>query len=336
MGTFWVKQKTTMFRELPGRSWRSLGVSAGIGTVLLVIAWPIFNLVKNRTRWAEYFGQYVYPKLTAFFSSFWGIFPFSAAEFLFYGCVLGGACWAFAVVIQILGKGYLCYRLLSLLLSTGLIACSIWASFCYGWGILYQREPLANRLALTVRASSSEDLSELCAFLIAEKNALRITLSEDESGCCSPEMRKEELLITLPVLYNGLEGLDFLGGDSWCPPKSVSLSRQMRQREIVGICIWMTTEPNVNTDIPATTVVFNALHKIAHQRGYAREDKANYLAYLACMYSEDDDILYSGMLSALVHTMNKLYETDSGRYRTLREHIAMSLTGIFSGKQPAV
>lgn len=319
MVAFWRLQKDTVLRPLPGKRWRRQVAALCITLALVGIAWPVFYWVRSNTVWAEYFGQNIYPVITAFFSRFWGIFPFSAAEFLLYGSILGGCAWLAAVVVRIIRKGHALYRLSAFLLSLGIIACSVWVSFCYGWGILYQREPLANRLGLTVRASSTEELADLCAALIAETNTLRETLPEDDAGCFAPEVETQTLLASLPALYTGLEGLYFLGGEGWCRPKSVALSRQMSKTEIVGIYIWLTTEPNVDTDIPITNLAFNALHEIAHQRGYAREDEANYLAYLACMHSEDDIVRYSGLFSALVHAMNKLYENDRTLYIALRE-----------------
>jgi hypothetical protein len=46
---------------------------------------------------------------------------------------------------------------------------------------------------------------------------------------------------------------------------------------------------------------------MAHQRGFAREDEANYLAYLTCMLHPNPDFQYSGTLLALINAVNALY-----------------------------
>jgi len=48
-------------------------------------------------------------------------------------------------------------------------------------------------------------------------------------------------------------------------------------------------------------------HEMAHQRGFAREDEANYIAYLTSTLHPDPDFQYSGVMLALTYTMNTLY-----------------------------
>jgi hypothetical protein len=59
-------------------------------------------------------------------------------------------------------------------------------------------------------------------------------------------------------------------------------------------------------------------HEAAHQRGFAREDEANFLAYYVCSFSDDPSVRYSGTMLALVHAMNQLYSADSDLYFKLR------------------
>ncbi|MPN21984.1 hypothetical protein SDC9_169366 [bioreactor metagenome] len=49
---------------------------------------------------------------------------------------------------------------------------------------------------------------------------------------------------------------------------------------------------------------------MAHQRGYASEDEANFLAYIACINNEDYDFQYSGYLLALKYTASALAKVD--------------------------
>ena len=49
---------------------------------------------------------------------------------------------------------------------------------------------------------------------------------------------------------------------------------------ISGIFIPFTCEANVNATLPDWEIPFTACHELAHQRGFAREDEANYVGYL--------------------------------------------------------
>ena len=56
---------------------------------------------------------------------------------------------------------------------------------------------------------------------------------------------------------------------------------------------------------------------MAHQRGFAREDEANFIAYLVCKSSDYSEFQYSGYLLAAIYSMNALYEYDPDSYKEL-------------------
>ena len=58
-----------------------------------------------------------------------------------------------------------------------------------------------------------------------------------------------------------------------------------------------------------------AAHELAHQRGIAREDEANFVAFLVCIESEDAYIRYSGYLNLYEYVMSALSSADGKLYR---------------------
>jgi hypothetical protein len=58
-------------------------------------------------------------------------------------------------------------------------------------------------------------------------------------------------------------------------------------------------------------------HELAHFQGYMREDEANFIAYLACMASENADYRYSGAMLGLRHSLNALYAADREAYSAI-------------------
>ena len=75
----------------------------------------------------------------------------------------------------------------------------------------------------------------------------------------------------------------------------------------------------MNTDTPMLFFASSCNHEAAHQRGFAREDEANFLSYFVSSYSDDPTVRYSGTMLALVHVMNQLYDADSDLYFDLRK-----------------
>ena len=65
-------------------------------------------------------------------------------------------------------------------------------------------------------------------------------------------------------------------------------------------------------------------HELAHIRGYIYEDEANFIAFLACVESDDVAFQYSGYLSVLNYVANDLYKTrlaDPESYAAAREAV---------------
>ena len=91
----------------------------------------------------------------------------------------------------------------------------------------------------------------------------------------------------------------------------------MSYEGISGFYFPFTGEPNVNIDIPASIIPCTVCHEMAHQRGFAREDEANFISYLVCSINPDVTFQYSGTLLALINSMNSLYKYAPQKYKTL-------------------
>ena len=116
--------------------------------------------------------------------------------------------------------------------------------------------------------------------------------------------------------YDGVEARFGILKNFKSRAKPIYASEAMSHLELLGIYS-PTGEANVNVDYPDYNLPFTVAHEFAHQRGIAREDEANFVAFLVCMQSDDPFIRYSGCLNMYVHLTNALYRTDKELYRTL-------------------
>lgn len=103
--------------------------------------------------------------------------------------------------------------------------------------------------------------------------------------------------------------------------KPVMLSVPMSYTHVTGVYSYFTGEANLNVDFPDYTLPFTAAHELAHQRGIAREDEANFIAYLVCIGSDDPYIRYSGYLNMYEYVANALYSADDELYFEVRSHL---------------
>lgn len=108
-------------------------------------------------------------------------------------------------------------------------------------------------------------------------------------------------------------------GGTYSRPKGVVFSRVLTLLEFQGIHCPLTQEANINTEISDCMIPSTACHEMAHQRGFAREDEANYIAYLTCSKHPDADFQYSGELLALIYSMNALYDADKEKFTQIHE-----------------
>jgi hypothetical protein len=195
----------------------------------------------------------------------------------------------------------------------------LYAWFVLLWGLNYHRLPLAEIARLPVQPSSVAELTELCQELLERVNQLRPSLPEDAQAVFSLTGGKWRALARAELGYReASQRLPAIGG-SYGSPKGVYLSGPWSYTGISGMYFPFTGEANVNIAMPDSLLPATACHEMAHQRGFAREDEANFIAYLACTSHPDPEFQYSGLLLALIHATNALYRQDAEAYAALRE-----------------
>ena len=62
-------------------------------------------------------------------------------------------------------------------------------------------------------------------------------------------------------------------------------------------------------------------HEFAHGRGIARENEANFVAFLVCSKSDDDYIRYCGLLNMYEYIASALYEADTAEGKPLYREV---------------
>ena len=87
--------------------------------------------------------------------------------------------------------------------------------------------------------------------------------------------------------------------------------------DFTGFFFPFTAEANLNIDFPVSLLPSTVAHELAHQRGVAKEQEANFVAVLACLAYGDPDYCYSACLLAYTHLGNALYAADYSRFEPI-------------------
>ncbi len=84
----------------------------------------------------------------------------------------------------------------------------------------------------------------------------------------------------------------------------------MSKTGILGYYNPFTAEGQYNPNVPATQLPFTLAHEMSHQLGYAREQEASFIAYLAARNSDNIALQYSSRLYVLKSLLRAVSKTD--------------------------
>ena len=196
---------------------------------------------------------------------------------------------------------------------------TIYIVFMLVWGFNYSRLSVGDMLGLEVEAREYQVLRDLVEELTQEANYLRGQVEEDENNIFKIGKANSWIYEEAQVAFDILgEKIPQLRGN-YGRPKSILLSKPMLYTGISGVYFPFTGEANVNTATRDLLFPATVLHEIAHQRGIASEDEANFIAYLSGIAHPDPIFKYSSTVLALIHSQNALYRIDPKASLEIRE-----------------
>ena len=250
--------------------------------------------------------------------------PFSLAEILLYLTPL------LLVAVSVYAFRYYCesWRSVFVFFCSMLSVLGVFFSlFALGFGPGYHTASLDRRLSLGKAQVSEHTLVLTARQLVAELNALAPELSFDGQGFSVMPYDRETLNDELLGAYEPIcERYGFVQRlDSRIKP--VLASKLLSYTHITGVYSFYTGEANLNTHFPDYTTPFTVAHELAHQRGIARENEANFIAFLVCDAAEDTYIRYSGYLNLFEYVSSALYQTDPEAYREVASALDERIKG---------
>ncbi|SHI58849.1 DUF3810 domain-containing protein [Lutispora thermophila] len=280
--------------------WTAVLIPISLALIYAAKFYP--NIIEN------IYSRRIYKFISQPLSKITGIFPFSLAELVFYIFFL----WCIITLIKLLLSIIAVNKPMIFKLIKEIVAVLsiLFFMFVSLWGLNYYRLPLSQSLNLTNGEYTKEDLKELCIYLIDKANTYRDDVKENSRGVMELSQGKRYAVSNAYKIYDNIAKKYPVFKGNYGKPKIVMASKLMSYAGIAGIFIPFTIEANVNGDMPDAVFPSSMIHEMAHQRGFAREDEANFIAFLTCIYSDDVDFKYSGTLLALIHSINTLYKVD--------------------------
>ena len=251
------------------------------------------------------------------------ILPFSIFEVLVYLLLPIIALLIFATV-RIFRDNIARIRYLFTLIGVVLI---LFSTYVLSLGIAYSTTPLSSRLDLPSVEVTEDNLYDTAKILLNEANALAEKLEFDGSGSAIMPYSMGELSEKISAAYSAVaEKYDFIP-DFSSRVKPIATKDAMSHLHILGIYSYFTGEANINVHYPDFNIPYTTAHEFAHQRGIARENEANFIAFLVCLESDDDFIRYSGYVRLYDYVASSLYKTNKDRYYDILDEMSDAVRG---------
>lgn len=183
----------------------------------------------------------------------------------------------------------------------------LFSLFVFDFAAGYHGSTLDKKLSIERQDISVSQLKDTALYITEKLNALAPDVQFTSSGSTRGYSHSD----TVALAYESYEALSerysFLKNFK-APVKRLAVSNIMTYTHISGIYSYFTGEANLNTNYPEFVNVFTIAHEMAHQRGVARENEANFIAYLVCIGSDDVYMQYAGYLNMLEYLTSAIAE----------------------------
>ena len=259
--------------------------------LLLLLFAILVKLFSLNEEWVErFYSNGLYGPVSTTLRAVLGWIPFSVGDI---GYVAGGIWLAVKVwkLLQLLkrrkAKEYQPWLLLQKYLKLVLF---LYIVFSLVWGLNYNRQGISKQLGITIQPYGVKDLFVLTTVLQQRLNTYAVKTDSVERL----RYNNNRLLFDSSIAaYKRIkEEYPFLhyANSSQKPSIFTPVGKFFG---FTGYYNPFSGEAQLKTSIPVFLKPFVSTHEIAHQLGYAKENEASFVAYLACKRSGNTAFLYS-------------------------------------------
>ena len=280
--------------------WRGYLTAAILGA----FTWVLIQMGQKYTTLVDMVYPYVTRSVQSFLTAWTGGFDFLVWQtailfliivliatlvlvFIFRAKIIRWLGWAVAAIVAVV------------LLHTGI------------YGLNQYAGPIEDDLRLHMKDYTQTDLEHATAFYRDMAMELADKVTRDENG--APVLGEfEELAAITGDGYRTLareRSFSIYGGD-YTPVKKLGWAPIYSALGPTGITVALTGEAAVNPNIPDQGLPFAMAHEMAHRLCIAREDDANFSAFLSCAENESIAYQYSGYFMAYRFCIEALSSVD--------------------------
>ena len=281
-------------------------------TIFLPIQMLLMKLVaKNPSFIEHYYSNGIYPIISSFFRILLGWIPFSIGDLLlFFGLFI-----FIRFLFRLIKTRF--KNFIPKIIHFTAIFSIIYFCFYLFWGLNYYREPLSKNLNYQKQEYTTLQLKKVTAHIIKNLNHYQLEITKNDTLKVENPYSEEEM-------YNiALSGYDHLSEDfpqlkyQYPSIKSSLMSLLQTYNGTGGYLNPLTGEAHVNSKIPKTSYPTTTCHEMAHQIGFAAENEANFIGFLAANYNDNIYFKYASYRMAFGYCISELRERDKNLSKEL-------------------
>ncbi len=294
-----------------------------IHTILALIVAGLFLTARLVSGFGEWYATHIYPIFVYTIGRLCGIFPFSVGEIALYALVLVIVIYLICTIVKLLR------RRLSLLAALGslfrkvvsltLILLTLYMLTC---GVNYYRDSFSHKSGIEADQYTVQQLADLFGYVATQLNEVGDQVATDGDGLMLLTDDCSQAAVTamkkLGTAYSDLSGY-------YPQPKLLLFSTLLSVQQVTGIYSPFTVEANVNSDMVPYNIPFTMCHELSHLKGFMSENEANFIAFLACYYSDSWEFRYSGLMMAYIYSGNALYKVDYDSWYQVRSTVSSNV-----------
>lgn len=262
-----------------------------------------------------YYSRGIYIFISSLLHFLLGWLPFSLGD-IFYAAVIISLCYSIWKFMRcIINKRWfpVIIMILRLVVSLQLFI------FCFYllWGMNYFRPTAAQILELPDNGYTIAELKAISILLIDSTNRHRAALNSESHIVNNTVIYKTAKLAIsqISAQHKTLESFNPVAKPSMFTPV-------INYQATAGYFNPFTGEAQINYAMPLVNRPITACHEMAHQMGFAREDEANFIAFVAGTQSADKLLQYSAYYMAMDEFLRQIYRRDTVLFNKLKVNIS--------------
>ncbi|MBQ7760688.1 MAG: DUF3810 domain-containing protein [Clostridia bacterium] len=300
-----------MIRKLFNKTREYIPLWSMIVFAITIVSAIIFLIYSKSVAFADIFNLYISMPVRAVLSFTTSIFPFSIAEIILITLPLWLALLIyFAIKFGKMGTVQ-SIRYLSSLIS---LICIVFIAYVWTNTSGFYNTPIEDKMNLDRENITKEELYEASEIIIENLNELSLQIQYNEKNSSVMPYSYGEMSSKICDAYESFNEKYGLIPTFRSQIKPIMLSKPMTYTHLSGIYFCITGESNVNVNYPDYIVASTSAHEMAHQRGLAREDECNFVAFAVLDMSDDSFLKYSAYLDVFSYLIAELRGADKDLY----------------------